>query len=509
MTQEKCMAHCKGNDYRMAGLSYYGICYCGQTVSTPLLAETECNLPCNGNSSQTCGGENSISLWMDPTFEELSGKTIDEYVPVGCWTDESTDGGRAVFFRQDSLSADTMTNQLCLTQCLKKGMPFAGTEYAGECYCGVVLGNGTAIAEDQSTCNMPCNGDKTQTCGGSGRINLYVAKDLQSLEPCGYVAPVVSSTTTITATSVPTSTKTSTTTSTSTKPPATCTSTVVVPPTCEYGCGNWCSSPLPDFADEKNCLTAWSQCKIQVASCFINAGWPDAMDCFNFGEWCGKVKEYCSISKGKNGKNGCFKSSPPRGGKPATTTTTTFPCSATSAVPTTSTTTTPVPIPTPTGVCKQPTNKKYGYGVGNPVGGIELPLVTCNNIQTEWKAGKIFKLYTHSDSRKCRSYKRSDCKGACEDSCLAQYNECKDIYAEGCRTKGRSGGKNYGSGYSSVSRRSYFDETAMSKRTFDRFNQDYDSAKNACRVQYYDCVDENKSVRDNNTCKTFAGDWVN
>ncbi|KAJ8127536.1 hypothetical protein O1611_g6100 [Lasiodiplodia mahajangana] len=175
MTVETCVAHCKGNDYRLAGLSYYGVCYCGQTVSTALLPEDQCSFPCTGNSSETCGGDTQVNIWMDPTFPPLADQTdISEYVPVGCWTDDSSDG-KALFYRQDSLASDAMTTETCLQACLAGGFPFAGTEY----------GNGTDLATDASTCNMACNGNSSEICGGPARLSLYVAKDLQSLEPCG------------------------------------------------------------------------------------------------------------------------------------------------------------------------------------------------------------------------------------------------------------------------------------------------------------------------------------
>lgn len=53
------------------------------------------------------------------------------------------------------------------------------------------MGNGTLpVAESQ--CNVKCTGDSTETCGGRSTLNLYVAKDLESTEPCGGTPPVSS-----------------------------------------------------------------------------------------------------------------------------------------------------------------------------------------------------------------------------------------------------------------------------------------------------------------------------
>ncbi|KAI1267188.1 WSC domain-containing protein [Xylariaceae sp. FL1019] len=129
MTVELCVSECKSNNFRLAGLSYYGVCYCGETVSTALLDETECSFACTGNSSETCGGDTQVNIYMDPTSAPLTEQTVEDYVPVGCWTDDS-DQGKALFYRQENLDAGSLTTETCLSSCLSHGFPFAGTEYA-------------------------------------------------------------------------------------------------------------------------------------------------------------------------------------------------------------------------------------------------------------------------------------------------------------------------------------------------------------------------------------------
>ncbi|KAI1752935.1 WSC domain-containing protein [Xylaria castorea] len=494
MTVEICVAHCKGNDYRLAGLSYYGVCYCGQTVASALLAEDQCSFPCSGNSSETCGGDSEINIWMDPTFPTLGDqKNISEYAPVGCWTDDSSNG-KALFYRQDNLDSSTLTTDECLQSCLTGGFPFAGTEYGGECYCGVVVGNGTDLATDASTCNMPCNGNSNQTCGGPSRLSLYVAKDLQSLEPCGTPPDTsstittypVSSTTTLssTTTKYPVSTTTpsssSTKTTTTTSAPV-CTTTTVTPPSCEYKIGKWCSNPIPDWHNEEGCLMSFFQCALQTASCFFKAGSPDSSHCLEYGEWCKALGLYCPLKcsgSACGGKSTFTQKYPPKGGNYPTTQTSTYSCPTTIATTTTKTTTTAgyptssCPVPTPTGICTQPTNKKYGYGPGHPVGGIDLPIVTCNNLKDDWNAGNVFKLYTDNDSHKCPSYPRPSCPGACADACKAQFQQCEAVYAEGCK--------------------------------IGSFAQQYTDADAACKAQYSDCLTINKNVKGTGYCNSWT-----
>ena len=78
-----------------------------------------------------------------------------------------------------------------------------------------------------------------------------------------------------------------------------CTSTVTVSPspTCEYKCGNWCSSPLPPFTDANSCGKAVAACSVQLASCFLKAGFPESLECFKFSSWCSSVSSYCNRSE--------------------------------------------------------------------------------------------------------------------------------------------------------------------------------------------------------------------
>ncbi|KAK4172048.1 WSC domain-containing protein [Triangularia setosa] len=531
MTVEKCVAECKGNGYRYAGLVYYGVCYCGQTVKGDLTEESECSFPCKGDDSQICGANGKFSIYQDPTFIPVDQTTIEDYDPLGCWTDNSPQG-RALSYRQDSVDGATMTTAKCLQACHASGFPFAGTEYGGECYCGVVIGNDTYSAP-ASECNMACNGASDEKCGGPGRLNLYAADELLSLQPCGYEPPVVSSSTELPpASTVTTESSTSTpvveesTTSTveeptttplPTLPPTTsttapvsttsttssvCVTTTVIPPKCEYKCGKWCSNPIPDWDnDVKSCKAAWTNCLLQVASCFKQAGFPQSLECFNFGQWCSDVDDYCVKTPKGGKKHDFFGKKPPKGGNPATTLTVTTACptvAPTSTKPATTTTkpattTTICPTPAPTNICKQPTNNHYGYKPGKPVGGIDLPVVTCNDLVSDWPSYP-FKRYSDPDTRKCKKYSRSTPSTACADACKEQYEDCLDVYAEGCR----GNGKKY-----KPRADSYFGQ--MEKRTFwGGWNDSFNGAKDKCRAQYNDCLAVNRNVDVKGKCGKFC-----
>ncbi|KAG4436351.1 hypothetical protein IFR05_008172 [Cadophora sp. M221] len=535
-TVQDCVAFCKGNDYQYAGLEYGEECFCGASVNNIQATETDCDSPCAGDKTEICGGFNRVSIYQDPTFPVADPTTISDYQKLGCYSEGSM--GRSLAWRQDQVNGSAMTVQKCLTACKAGGFSFTGIEFASECYCGVVLGNGT-LPVDSSTCDMPCTGDSTETCGGRGTLDLYVAKDLESSEPCeggssssssstmsststsstssstkppSTTPPSSSSTRSSTSTTSsstrPTTSSTTSTTASTTKPPSSsstvpttttskttslCTSTTTIAPTptCEYKCGNWCSNPIPKFTDKNTCWSAFSSCTVQVASCFLNAGFPESMNCFQFSSWCTQISSYCSsyCPGGNCSKEGCRNKYPPSGPSvPApSVSTSVYPCPAPTAKPSTTSTTasstTVVPIPTDTNICKQPHNPGYGYSSDEPVGSIELPCLTCNNVYNEYKSGYPFKLYTSPQSKNCPSYPRGGYNGptqACKDACDSQYKSCVDTYAQSCRN---------------------------SRRNYHRRGDSYDSAAQKCKNQWYDCYKTNNNVQPGNRCGSWNSGW--
>ncbi|TVY84936.1 WSC domain-containing protein [Lachnellula suecica] len=596
MTVEKCVAFCKGNDYRYAGLEYYGECFCGASVNGPQIDESNCNFPCTGNNSEICGGNDIISIYQDPTFPSVNQADISDYQPLGCYSEGTS--GRSLAWRQDQVSSTSLTIESCLSACKTGGYSIAGVEFGQECYCGVVLGNGTL--PQTSGCDVPCTGNSAEICGGSGTLNLFVANDLESSQPCGEMPPSPPATTSSTAPpttssssssfkssssssssgfttsssssssyfstssssksssssgittsssskscstssstlsssstkstlppttsstkSCSTSTKTtsppaSSTTSctTSTKPPTTssistppttkpattsstkttaslCTSTTVITPpapTCEYKCGNWCSKPMPSWNDQGSCLTAQSNCALQVASCFLYAGFPESMNCFQFSSWCTSVSSYCKSScPGQNCfKEACISKNPPPSAPSApvaTTSTSVYTCPASSTKPATTatvmpTTTSCVPVPTCSNMCAQPHNPSKGYSSSSPVGNIPIPCLTCNNLKSDYNSGNCFKLYNDPDSSKCPSYPRSGSSGpgkGCKDACDNQYTSCMNTYAQGCKSN--------------------------------KFGDSYSTGSQKCKDQWNDCYSVNSNVYAGNKCGSWNSGW--
>ncbi|KAI2618886.1 glyoxal oxidase N-terminus-domain-containing protein [Hypoxylon sp. NC1633] len=195
MTLEKCIEFCDDQDFAYAGAEYHDECYCGNELATgadEVEDSTECSTECSGNSTEACGGPDRLTLFFNPynTGPEPN-LGIANWTHIGCYSEGTR--GRALTFGA-GLSSTQMNAANCTAACRAAGYILAGTEYGAECYCGNTVANGAAPAEDG--CDMTCNANKSEVCGGPNRLNVY---DFNMK----YIIPTdVSST--ITATSTPT-----------------------------------------------------------------------------------------------------------------------------------------------------------------------------------------------------------------------------------------------------------------------------------------------------------------
>ncbi|KAK5990198.1 Xylosyltransferase oxt [Cladobotryum mycophilum] len=93
--------------------------------------------------------------------------TVSGFKSAGCFKDNIN----------RALSGDVlpnlgpMTNAKCIAHCKSSGFALAATEYGGQCYCGNEL-VGSAKLED-SACNVACEGDSSDICGGGWALSVY------------------------------------------------------------------------------------------------------------------------------------------------------------------------------------------------------------------------------------------------------------------------------------------------------------------------------------------------
>ncbi|KJZ73667.1 hypothetical protein HIM_07000 [Hirsutella minnesotensis 3608] len=231
MTVAKCTAACKASGATLAGLEYGGECYCGSKIANGAeLADDGCTMPCKGNSSEYCGGGSRLNVYENKlpnptgTRQVILGQarpvlnsvlTLDESPPdgpsatasrgdgldprgtttlaaapkatglpdgwssYGCWVD----GVSGRILKYQAPDDTNLTLQSCAKTCAGLGYTIAGAEYSRQCFCGKQIINGGIRAKSESECNSVCGGDKTQNCGGGGRMSIMSSGEPQVLEP--------------------------------------------------------------------------------------------------------------------------------------------------------------------------------------------------------------------------------------------------------------------------------------------------------------------------------------
>ncbi|WWC62263.1 uncharacterized protein I303_104859 [Kwoniella dejecticola CBS 10117] len=172
MTISKCLNYCQTQGFQYGGVEYGRECYCGDSLvngaslSSP---STNCNTPCAGDSSRTCGGGNALQLYKNPSLA-LNLQQVGSYTYQGCIMEV---GGRAL--TGSSLVSNDMSIETCTSFCQSGGFQLAGVEYGTECYCANSFANGGSASNLSTQCYMKCAGNNKENCGGPNAIALWTA----------------------------------------------------------------------------------------------------------------------------------------------------------------------------------------------------------------------------------------------------------------------------------------------------------------------------------------------
>lgn len=132
--------------------------------------------PSQSASSQTTTSVTSTSKSETKTESTTTSKApatetvVDSWSYLGCYSDNiSTRALTGVQFADLGIGKVTSTG--CMEYCDNAGFSLAGTEYAGQCFCGDKMEGSSKIAAGK--CDMKCEGDASQVCGGSSALSVY------------------------------------------------------------------------------------------------------------------------------------------------------------------------------------------------------------------------------------------------------------------------------------------------------------------------------------------------
>ncbi|KIO26850.1 hypothetical protein M407DRAFT_234114 [Tulasnella calospora MUT 4182] len=164
-TPTSCLALCTKSGFQYGGSEFGNECWCGNTLTSPIARpESDCNLPCSGDNTQTCGGSLALALY------QVASTTTADLAYQGCYVDTSSPSRLLTSL---SFTSKLMTPTMCKSTCLANGYLWYGLEYANQCYCATNLPTSAKKASSASECSMPCAGDSTSICGASWRLSVY------------------------------------------------------------------------------------------------------------------------------------------------------------------------------------------------------------------------------------------------------------------------------------------------------------------------------------------------
>ncbi|KAL8280263.1 hypothetical protein RQP46_007377 [Phenoliferia psychrophenolica] len=146
-TAASCLQACANAGYKVCGIENGNECWGANTLTVTngsghKIAATSCTAACSGDTTQTCGGQNAISIYST--------------LRTGLTTDGTAAG--------------------CLKACSDRGFNLCGLEYYGECWGGNFLAT-TSKQISEASCSYTCTKDTAHFCGGSNALSLYANSD--------------------------------------------------------------------------------------------------------------------------------------------------------------------------------------------------------------------------------------------------------------------------------------------------------------------------------------------
>ncbi|KAG9246146.1 putative WSC domain protein [Calycina marina] len=97
--------------------------------------------------------------------------SINGYTYHGCFTDHFSPSRALTAIPFANIGQHAVTNTKCITYCAVHGYALAGTEYGGQCFCDNALTGSEQVDDD--LCDMPCEGDGVEICGGRLLLSVY------------------------------------------------------------------------------------------------------------------------------------------------------------------------------------------------------------------------------------------------------------------------------------------------------------------------------------------------
>ena len=89
LTVETCVGSCYSQGFSIAAMEYSVQCFCGNAIyagGTLASSDTDCNMPCGGNSKEICGAGNRLSTYSNSTIKTYAPAIAQTSGLPGSWT---------------------------------------------------------------------------------------------------------------------------------------------------------------------------------------------------------------------------------------------------------------------------------------------------------------------------------------------------------------------------------------------------------------------------------------
>jgi hypothetical protein len=138
------------------------------------------------NATKPTTTTSSLSISFSTTSVATLGPSPTAWTALGCYVE---DPEMPILEQNMNPNGDTaLTIPKCKNSCYRRAFSFVGVQKGNQCCCGSYVGG--EWASNQTSCNMPCTGNKNTFCGGNGFLDVFKAEQNQ--------APASTTTSTIT-----------------------------------------------------------------------------------------------------------------------------------------------------------------------------------------------------------------------------------------------------------------------------------------------------------------------
>ncbi|KAG7428355.1 Glucan 1,3-beta-glucosidase [Fusarium oxysporum f. sp. raphani] len=163
-----CQSYCLSYSWYVFGLQNGDSCLCDSRLrmDSRLVDDSKCNIHCNGNTTNLCGGSDAVQVFSDESLLRV------EHTSLGCFIQNDSkhvlDG--------ETIDEKDMSVEKCASICtINKKSDFFSLSEGSICTCGQKVAT-WAKKTDAGECNVKCIDQMGDTCGGKGRAEVHTTK---------------------------------------------------------------------------------------------------------------------------------------------------------------------------------------------------------------------------------------------------------------------------------------------------------------------------------------------